>query len=85
MIYSDHKNLSFDTFISERVRRCRLLLEKYDCNFMYTPGKDDFVADLLSHYPTHPITSQIRESNRIDDEDANGPPCLVDFHLIAQH
>ena len=83
VIYSDHKNLSFDTFKSERVRRWRLILDDY--TFVYTPGKDNLVADLLSWYPAHPITSQEAEINTIDDEDANDPPYFVDFRLLAQH
>eukprot|EP00957_Ditylum_brightwellii_P023982 1808520-Ditylum_brightwellii.AAC.1 len=39
--HSDHKNLAFDNFKSERVRRWRLLLEDYDYTFIYTPGKDN--------------------------------------------
>ena len=37
--HSDHKNLSFENFKSERVRRWRLLLEEFNFEFQYTPGK----------------------------------------------
>lgn len=36
----DHKNLSFESFKSERVR-----LEEFDHTFKYTPGKDNVVAE----------------------------------------
>ena len=52
---------------------------------MCTPGKDNLVANLLSRYPTHSITPQEAEINILDNDGANKPPCLVDFHLIAQH
>ena len=49
--HSDHKNLSFENFKSERVRRWRLLLEEFNYEFQYTPGKDNVVADMISRYP----------------------------------
>ena len=48
IIHSVHKNLIFNTCKSERVRRWRLLLEEYYYTFVYTPDKDNFVADLIS-------------------------------------
>eukprot|EP00957_Ditylum_brightwellii_P175703 13378282-Ditylum_brightwellii.AAC.1 len=48
--HSDHKNLSFDNFKSERVRQWCLLLKDYDYNFVYTPGKDNIIANMLSCY-----------------------------------
>ena len=49
-IHSDHKNVSFHTFKSEQVCRWRLILEEYDYTFIYTPGKDNIVADMISWY-----------------------------------
>ena len=86
IIHSDHKNLSFNNFRSERVRRWRLLLEEYDYTFTYTSGKNNFIADLLSRYPTHPIPSKDTEVLILDHNDNNnGPVCPVDYAIIAQH
>ena len=86
VIHSDHKNLSFNTFKSEHVHQCRLLLEEYDYTFVYTPGKDSFVVDLLSRYPTHPIPYTNAEILVLhDDNDNDNSDCLVNYRLIAQH
>ena len=88
VIHSDHKHLSFDSFKSERIRRWRLLLEEYDYFFTYTPGKDDFIAGMLSRYPFHSSTpSELRkicaepEINTVDNDHDN--PCPVDFKYIS--
>jgi RNase H-like domain found in reverse transcriptase len=54
--YCDHKNLGFDHFRFERVRQWRAILEEFDYSFVYCPGKDNVVADMLSRYPTVPLT-----------------------------
>eukprot|EP00957_Ditylum_brightwellii_P082821 6296483-Ditylum_brightwellii.AAC.1 len=48
LFHSDHKNLAFDNFKSERIRRWHLLLEDYDYTFTYTPVKDNVIANMLS-------------------------------------
>jgi len=47
--------LSFNNFKSERVHQWRLLLEDYDYDFVYTPGKDNIITDMLSRYPMQDI------------------------------
>ena len=89
-IHSDHKNLSFETFKSERVRRWRLLLEEYDYTFIYTPGKDNVIADMVSRYPIHPAApSELRDLCNTPIisavEDGYDDPCPVDFKVIAHH
>ena len=66
--YSNHKNLSFEHFTSERVRRWRLLLEEYHYTFHYIPGKTNIIADILSRYPIIPVTTDhIEAVNTIAD------------------
>ncbi|MGH7973972.1 MAG: hypothetical protein ACREBR_00500 [bacterium] len=50
-IYTDHKNLTFARFTSDRVNRWRLLMEEFDYKFEYLPGKDNVIADSLSRFP----------------------------------
>ena len=67
--HSDHKKLSFENFKLERVRRWRLILEEYDYTFTYTPGKDNFTADMISRYPMVEIEStDIQEMHTLEDE-----------------
>ena len=80
--HSDHKNLSFENFSSERVRRWRLLLEEFKYTFKYTPGKDNTVADMLSRYPIINVTEQaVHDMNNIDEDDE----FPIDFNVISNH
>jgi hypothetical protein len=47
-IYTDHKNLTFSQFNTERVMRWRLILEEYGPELIYIKGTDNIVADALS-------------------------------------
>ena len=47
-IYTDHKNLTYKQFNTERVMRWRLLLEEYSPQLEYLPGSKNIVADALS-------------------------------------
>ena len=80
VFHSDHKNLSFDNFKSERVRRWRLLLEEYIYEFVYTPGKANIIADMISRHPMQPISKDdIVEVNTLSPDDDYMP---VDYALI---
>jgi transposase InsO family protein len=47
-IYTDHKNLTFTQFNTERVLRWRMVLEEYGPELIYIKGPDNIVADALS-------------------------------------
>ena len=47
-VYTDHKNLTYKKFNTERVMRWRLLLEEYGPELVYIKGPDNIVADSLS-------------------------------------
>jgi hypothetical protein len=50
VIYTDHKNLTFERFSSDRVTRWRLYTEEFNPKFIYLPGKDNVVADALPRF-----------------------------------
>ena len=52
IIYTDHKNLEYNNLTSDRVLCWRLLIEEFGATLKYIKGKDNIVADILSHYPT---------------------------------
>lgn len=47
-IFTGHKNLSFERFASDRVRRWRLYVEEFGPRIQWLPGKHNVVADSLS-------------------------------------
>ena len=47
-IYTDHKNLTYKNFNTERVMRWRLLLEEYSPELIYIKGENNVVANALS-------------------------------------
>ena len=51
IIYTDHKNLTFDNFTTDRVRRWRLIVEEYAPTIIYIKGVKNEVADALSRLP----------------------------------
>jgi hypothetical protein len=65
-MYTDHKNLSFDNFTSDRVRRWRLIIEEYGPCIVYLPGSNNIIADALSCLPTSNTTSQNNTSSSIE-------------------
>ena len=79
--HTDHKNLTFDTFNSECVKHWQLVLKDYDYAFTYTPGKDNIIADMLSHYPKQPVASNIIEETVLSIEDKIDFP--MDFATIS--
>ena len=48
IVYTDHKNLRFETFTTERVMHWRLMLEKYGPEIKYTKGADNDAVEALS-------------------------------------
>ena len=56
---------------------------------MYTPGKDNIIADMLSRYPIHSVTPDeikqmctVLEVNFVEEQDDS---CPIDFRVIAKH
>ena len=48
VVHTDHKNLTYAKFNSDRVMRWRLYIEEYTPDLQYIPGTKNVVADALS-------------------------------------
>ena len=47
-VYTDHKNLTYKTFNTDRVLRWRLILEEFSPELIYIKGQNNVIADALS-------------------------------------
>ena len=47
-VHTDHENLTYKTFNSDRVMRWRLYIEEYSPDLQYIKGEKNVVADALS-------------------------------------
>jgi hypothetical protein len=47
-VYTDHKNLTFKQYKTEKVLRWRMIAEEYGPEIRYITGKHNVVADALS-------------------------------------
>jgi transposase InsO family protein len=54
IVYTDHKNLTFDNFTTDRVKRWRLIVEFYGPEIRYIKGEHNVIADALSRLPIKP-------------------------------
>jgi transposase InsO family protein len=70
-VYTDHKNLTYTNFNTERVMRWRLILEEYGPELIYTQGKTNIVADALSRLNMNSSTSIETDMNRSTNKDTN--------------
>ena len=48
IVHTDHQNLTYKNFNTDRVMRWRLILEEYGPNLKYIQGEKNVVADALS-------------------------------------
>lgn len=63
-VYTDHKNLTYANFNTERVMRWRLILEEYGPELIYLPGDKNIVADALSRLSFNPNSANIIEHSQ---------------------
>jgi len=61
VVYTDHKNLTYKVFNTQRVMRWRLIIEEYGPTLEYVKGEKNVVADALSRLDLSP--SLATESN----------------------
>ena len=47
-VYTDHKNLTYKQFNTDRVMRWRLIIEEFSPELAYVQGESNIVADALS-------------------------------------
>ena len=73
-VYTDHQNLTYKAFNTERVMRWRLILEEYGPELHYIKGSKNIVADALSRL-------EINDHDNIDPNKTNNVDLAEHFGL----
>ena len=76
-VYTDHKNLTYKSFNTDRVLRWRLILEEFSPELVYIKGQNNVIADALSRLDIadtskknkKPKLDKLAELYALDDED----------------
>jgi hypothetical protein len=58
LVHTDHENLTFKHFNSDRVMRRRLYIEEYSPDLRYIKGTENVVADALSRLEKDDLVSK---------------------------
>ena len=70
-VYTDHKNITYKIFNTERVMRWRLILEEFGPELKYIKGENNVVSDALSclEMSDNQVILNISELYGYDDKD----------------
>ena len=92
-VYTDHKNLTYDSFNTDRVMRWRLILEEYGPELIYVKGQNNIVADALSRLDlkkesileSTQSTMNMAEIFGLDSSDHDDTALPIQFKNILLH
>ena len=86
MVYTDHKNLIYSFFYTERVMCWRLILEEFGPELKYIKGENNVVADALSRLEMSDNQEilNVSELYGYDDEDMTDSAYPIHYHDIAK-
>ena len=66
IVHTDHENLTYKNFNSDRVMRWRLFIEEYSPDLRYIKGENNVVADALSRLPQE-LAKLPKDETPLDD------------------
>ncbi len=84
-VFTDHQNLTYKQFNTDRVMRWRLLIEEFGPELIYIKGEHNIAADALSRLPflTPSIDLQLFEYFNFDDAELPADAFPVTYANIA--
>ena len=87
MVYTDHKNITYKFFNTERVMRWRLILEEFGPELKYIKGENNVVADALSLLEKNDNKEilNISELYGYDDEDMSDSAYPIFITILPKH
>ena len=87
-VYTDHKNLTYKNFNTERVMRWRLILEEYGPQLEYIKGEKNVLADALSRLDIKKDTietlEQMAQTIGLNNEDLPSNAFPLKYKLIEK-
>ena len=69
IVYTDHKNLTYKVFNTERVMRWRLICEEYGPILKYIKGDKNIIADALSRLKLKPKDKSSEDPSVLEEPD----------------
>ena len=86
-VHTDHKNLTYKNFNTERVMRWRLILEEYNLTLKYIKRENNVVADTISRLPMLETSSSPMPMEQLSFTDEDLPPEAfpLSFKTIMKH
>ena len=85
-VYTDHKNLTYNIFNTERVMRWRLILKEFGPELKYIKGENNVVANALSRLEKSDNQDilNICELYGCDDKDMPDSAYPIRYHDISK-
>ena len=62
-VYTDHKNLTFNTLSIQQVLRWRIFMDEFDLTLDYIEGKNNVLADAFSRLPIMDQSVAVGDNN----------------------
>ena len=85
-VYTDHRNLTFKHFNTERVMRWRLIVEEFNPKLVYIKGDRNVVADALSRLDyDDSLDANLEDSFAIQDDKIPQDIYPLSFSMIAKY
>ena len=85
MVYTDHKNLTYNNFNTQCVMRWWLLIEEVGPTIKYIKGPKNIIADALSRLDLLSLPSNIQDLANcygLDKDDLPSDAFLITYQLI---